>query len=200
MSGMDFFPFSIMKKSTGRFECFLSPCVFLHPCINWIWYWKFCYPMRKSKQVEERLFQNWQCSGIHPELSCFINKPLTSSDTYDSHQKWANLLSPVCHHGDYSWKQLLQKSNYLVTSFINVFNSLALYSKKKNQLREWLHHSINQIPLFWDSPLKHFSQPEISPQYHTKQEVCSYYKEKQQIVQNPGQTCHGYWMHAVTWH
>lgn len=40
-------------------------------------------------------------------------------------------------------------------------------------------HSINQIPLFWDSLLKHISQPEVSPKYHSKQEVCSYYRTEE---------------------
>lgn len=66
ISGIDFFPFSIMKKiQQGPFECLLSPCVFLHPCINWIRHWKLLSNEKIKVSRREAL----------PKLAVFWHSP-----------------------------------------------------------------------------------------------------------------------------
>lgn len=66
---------------------FSLPLRFPHPFISWIQHWKFCYATRKSKQVEEKPFQNLQCAGVHPALSCYQNMHSAAQDMHESHQE-----------------------------------------------------------------------------------------------------------------
>lgn len=61
-----FFPlFHNEKIQQGPFECFLTPCVFLHPCINWIRHWKLLSNEKIKASRREAL----------PKLAVFWHSP-----------------------------------------------------------------------------------------------------------------------------
>lgn len=96
------------------------------------------------KRVEEQLLQTLQCSGIHPALSHHPNMRSARQGARFP-PEWA-----ACS----AWKQLLHKNYSSETSFwgllIPSHCTVTMTTRGAT-----VDRSINWIPLFWDSLLKH---------------------------------------------
>lgn len=137
---MDLFHFPSWKTPQGPMNAspfLISPSP-PHPFISWILNWFSHYLIQLPSRVEGRIFQNMQCSGIHPAFLYYHTRSLLVKTCMilTRTSRTSQPTNPSMHITNSSWIQLLQWSYSSLISFMNIFNPVSV--QYEWWLREWL--------------------------------------------------------------